>query len=1069
MKFFYSVLAFLCPLLGLGQLQPGVFTVRGVVRSVNATPLEGVVLSFVKNKKQTASLADGSFLLRASHLPDTLVVSHISYEIKLLPITAGMSLPLTIVLDLKSANMEDVIVSTGYQQVSRERATGSFVKINNELLNRRVSTNILDRLDGVTSGLLFNTSANQEPFTIRGRSTLLGSMAATPLIVLDNFPYEGDVSNINPNDISDITVLKDAAAASIWGARAGNGVVVITTKKGLTGKPVQLSFNSNISLTAKPDLLYRNAFMTSENYIAVEKFLFSKGYFNNDIVNASQPPLSPVVELLLLERKGLVATSEVEQQLSALRTIDVRTDYSKYFYRLGINQQHALNISGGGNNFSYYASLGVDRNLQSLARNSYDRFTLNSFNTYHLSKKITLSLGFNYVKSTQQNPNNYAFGANAVGGRYGNALYPYARLADHSGNPLAVAHLYRQPYLDSISGTGYLDWRYRPLEELLLANQATTISAMLIKASANYMITDDLKLELQFQQEDQQTLKRIYHSIETYEARNLINKFSQKNTSGIFTYPFPKGGILSLNPGKLRSSNYRAQLQYKRSIGEHQLSVLFGGEAREIISDSYLTNHVGYNDETGTSTTNLNYQSALPVLPVGTATIPGPSGFFSGSANRFLSGYGNIGYTYRNRYTVNITARQDGANIFGVSVNDRLTPLMSAGFLWDISKENWYKFSWFPDLKLRMSYGINGNVYNAASYLTAQYAPVLNLAGLPYATVTRPPNPSLSWEKVRNLNMGVDFSAANRRVTGTIDWYTKEGIDLVVDKPLAPSSGFSSFKGNAAATRTVGLDLVIRSVNIQRHLLWTTSVLFSWQKDKVLLYDKKFLNTDLLQENGALIAQVNRPLYSVYAYPYAGIDPANGDPQGYLNGKVSKDWSGIVAQTPIDSLLYFGSARPVVYGGILNSLSYKGLSVSFNITYKLGYYYRRTTASLNYSDLISSPHADASLAWQAPGDETRTNVPALAYPANTVRSNFYKYTPGMVEKGDHIRFQDIRISYSLPAGFLKKIRLKDLECYSTLSNIGILWKASAYPLDPDAPNVIYTNPLTWAIGLKASF
>src|SRR5690606_14880483 len=282
--------------------------------------------------------------------------------------------------------LEEVQVSTGYQRIPKERATGSFVHIDKKLLNRKVGTNVLDRLDGITSGLIFNSSStSDELISIRGRSTLLGREAAMPLIVVDNFPYEGNIENINPNNIESITVLKDAAAASIWGARSGNGVIVITTKQGRRNSPLSIEFNANTTIGQKPDLLSLRTALTASDYIDVETELFRKGYYDSDLSNTnSWPAITPVVELLDRHRKGEVDSSALSAYLTGLRQLDVRNDYLAHVYRKSIKQQYALGIRGGTPRNAYSFSLGYDNNDDFIFRNGYKRITLNANNTYSL-------------------------------------------------------------------------------------------------------------------------------------------------------------------------------------------------------------------------------------------------------------------------------------------------------------------------------------------------------------------------------------------------------------------------------------------------------------------------------------------------------------------------------------------------------------------------------------------------------------------------------------------------------------------------------------------------------------
>ena len=302
-------------------------------------------------------------------------------------ITVTNSNYLIIALDSGSNQLNEVsIVSTGYQTIPKERATGSFVQIDNSLINRSVSTNILDRLNGVTSGLTFNNNNahqfQQATIEIRGRATLFSN--PNPLVIIDNFPYDGDLNNINPNDIENITILKDAAAASAWGSRSGNGVIVITTKKGRLNLAPTVSVTANTTIGAKPNLYYRPQ-LSSAEYIGVEQFLFNKGAYNNTI-NNGYGALSPAVEIFVARRNGTISIADSLSQINTLKSYDVRQQLLKYFYRPSVNQQYQASISGGSASQKYFVSAGYDNDLSNSVGSAYDRVTLNASNTYYFLK-----------------------------------------------------------------------------------------------------------------------------------------------------------------------------------------------------------------------------------------------------------------------------------------------------------------------------------------------------------------------------------------------------------------------------------------------------------------------------------------------------------------------------------------------------------------------------------------------------------------------------------------------------------------------------------------------------------
>ncbi len=398
--------------------------------------------------------------------------------------------------------------------------------------------------------------------------------------------------------------------------------------------------------------------------------------------------------------------------------------------------------------------------------------------------------------------------------------------------------------------------------------------------------------------------------------------------------------------------------------------------------------------------------------------------------------------------------------------------MWSAGLGWNVSNEKFYKVNWLPFLKARFSYGFNGNVYNGSAYVTGSYL-TSPLTGAPAIRNLTAPNPDLRWEKVKNINAGIDFATKNDILSGTIEWYSKAGEDLIESIPLYTSSGFQSYNGNAASTSTHGFDITLNSKNLNGAFKWGTTLLLSTLHDKVTQYNAVFSNTSLQRLGGMPV--VGMPLYGIYSYKWAGLDPVNGDPMGYLNGKASKNYAGIIANYKPDSLAYSGSGRPTLYGAFRNDWSYHHISLSVNIVYEMGYYFRRASTSINESDIISATfgqNVDYSQRWQKPGDENITNVPPVVYPSNPSRNTFYQYAQTLVDKADNIRLQDIRLSYDLRKAVWHALPFNTLQLYAYASNLGILWRANKEGIDPDIPAVSshgYPNPFTISFGFNAHF
>jgi TonB-dependent starch-binding outer membrane protein SusC len=1047
--------------------------VKGRLIASAEIPLEGVSVSVKGTAIGTITNPLGEFAFKAIDTGAVLVVSGVTVQTQEVRVNNKKNLNIPVEGKINEMNGVAVTVSTGYQNISKERATGSFVHIPNQLIDRRVSTNILDRLDGITSGLLFNkTNQSDEKFSIRGRSTLLAGTSATPLVVVDNFPYEGNLANINPNDVESITILKDAAAASIWGARSANGVVVITTKKGQLNQKLKVSINANFAVISRPDLFYTGNYITAPGYTEAERFLFDKGFYNANLLNTTSfPAITPAVEILDKKRRGIINSAMADSLINALAVNDVRNDYARYIYRPAVNRQYAASINGGSQTNTYSLSVGLDHNDDNLVRNGFSRITLNNTNTFQPLKNLDISTGITYVNSTTASNNLYPF-AGVLTNYTGTAqLYPYARLKGDQGEPLSVVNTYRSSFTDSMQQLGFFDWKLRPLDEIAMADNTSTLQHLLIRSSLRYSFTPALSLGIWYQHESQQRHDRNLRSADSYFVRERINKYAIRSANGAFTWQIPKGAILDLNNVDIKVNNLRLQSAFSKTFKSlHEVSAIAGTEVRERTLNNYARTSYGYNNEYGTAVTNLNYQTALPVNPSGTATIPAPSGSVTGSDNRFVSYYANAAYTYGNRYTVSLSARSDGANIFGVNTNQKMQPLWSAGALWNIAKEKFYRVPWLPLLKLRATIGYNGNTYEGNAFLTAQYSTQFNLIPVLYGTVTSPPNPLLRAEKVRNTNVGFDFALRNQWLSGSIDWYTKKGIDLIEDAPLAPSAGFATFKGNAASLLTKGVDVVLNSHLQFEKMIWNVNTLVTYNTDKVTKFDPRYSASNLASGTGGLIAVEGKPLFGIYSFPWAGIDPANGDPLGMVDGKASNNYVSIISNTKPEDLVFHGSARPNIFGALRNTFSYKSFALSFNITGKFSYYFRKRSVSLNYQEVVAAGggSADFYKRWQKPGDELLSQVPSLSYPSNTNRSNFYQFSEVLVYRGDHLRLQDIQGSYTFSKIKTKWLPVASIEVYSYLNNLGLIWKKNKVGLDPDYNDRVtgYPDPFSIAFGIR---
>lgn len=1058
-----AVVCLFFPLISLAQ-----YSLRGtVIDSITQKPLEGATIMLRGAVTGAKTLKDGAFSLNIATTTGTLVISYVGYR----PMVRKFSdlNPQIFGITPLATSLGEVVVSTGYQDLPAERATGSFVNIDNSLLNRRVSTDVLSKLEDVTPGLVFNRNVpgRTNDITIRGQSTLFSN--AQPLIILDNFPYEGDLTNLNPNEIESVTVLKDAAASSIWGSRAGNGVIVITTKKGAYNRPIHVSFNSNVTVGNKPDLFYRSRLSTSD-YIDVERILFNKGYFNAAVNSPFHTPLTPVVQLLYQEKAGLISADQANAQIGVLRSYDDRNDFARYFYQKSVAQQYAVNLDGGTQNQKYFFGVGYDDNRDNLVRNGFQRLNIDASNSYSfLNHHLELTTGI-YLTQSKIAQNNQGIGSvnmNSVAG-----LYPYAKLADNNGNPLSIVKDYSTAYLQSVEGAGLLDWQYFPLRELYLADNTSTILDYRLSSALTYHVTPHLFAQVLYMYERGTTDGKNVQGSDSYFARNLINNYTQVNADGSLSYGVPLGGIVDRSLQTAYTNDFRGQINFDQNVGSKGLfNAIAGYEVRSMhtVGNSYRV--YGY-DALHDISSPVDYVTQYPMyfFPAETNTVPyNDSGIDLTDHN--LSYYANAAYNYGGRFTLSGSARFDQSNLFGVNTNQKGVPLWSVGAAWNLNNENWYKIAWLPYLKLRLTYGVSGNVnksvsaYTTAYYYNAAYSPI----GLPYATIVNPPDPDLSWERIRTWNLGADFRLIRDILSGTVEIYRKSGVDLIGSTPIAPSTGVEIVTGNNASTRGHGVDITLNSKNLSGAFGWQTNFLFSYNSTVVTQYGQQAPVSSYLQFG---YGQLNyplkgKPLYAIYSYPWAGLDPVNGNPRGYLNGQVSENYAGIINAAIPGNIMYNGPAQPTMFGSFRNTFSWKRISLSANITYRLGYYFRK--ASVRYVTVLRAQggHGDFALRWQKPGDEAHTQVPSLPTSVNLSRDNLYTYSNILVGKGDNIRWQDLSLSYDLLRFKNYKLPFSHAQVYFYANNLALLWKTNHFGIDPDYQNG--PPPKSFALGFKADF
>lgn len=1037
--------------------------IKGKILDNNGKGMAGVTISVKGTQINAISDENGNFQLNTYNSNPTLLLSSIGYEPQ--EIKVKNSTLINIMMKERVTELQKIeVLSTGYQDIPKERATGSFSYVDNELFNRKIGTNVLDRLNDVVPGLLKTTPTNANPlsgYQIRGISTI--NAATSPLLVVDNFIFEGNPSVINPNDIESVSVLKDAAAASIWGVRAGNGVIVITTKKGRQNRRATLSFNSNFTITKKPNIASIPS-IPSKDIVELEKRRFKEGYYNSDLTGPySFQPLPAVAEILYKNKKGEISDAETKNLLYELENTDIKSEISKHLIQNSISQQYSLNITGGSDKNQYFASLGYDKSIPSDINTKNERLTIRWNNSWQPIKRLNISTEINWSKADYSSQNDLVQGQDKL------LNYTYNKLADEHGNPLPIQSIYRSLYTDTINSPGLLDWRFYPLNEAKFGQTKRNIKEIRLVGSISYQISKSISASVQYQYQNNNGDNIRIRSLNLFETRDMINKYVQSDPqTGKVVYPIPKGDIYDRTTSQLSSWNFRGKIDFNKSFGLNNLIAVAAIEARETNTEQNANSpQYGFNPSTNTFQNVLygTWNERPYEWPVPLITYPSA---LNGTINRFGSYLANASYTYDERYIISASGRVDQSNFFGAKANDRIVPLWSAGIAWNIYNESFFKSKWTDKLTLRFTYGFSGNVNPGVSpFPTASYRIGALPTNLPYARITTAPNPILKWEKVKQINIAMDFSFLNKKLSGTLEFYNKYGLNLISPIKSAPSSGFLEYNGNNASLKTTGMDLNILNTNKVGQLKISNVLILSYNTNKVTQYVVSPPSDFVTPRNYTYeIPVIGKPIDKLYTYYWAGLNAENGDAQFYLDGKAVG--SNEIREARLENFKYSGRIIPSWTGAWRTELEWKTVSVSIGLNYRFKSVFLRSSFDGRIGIENNFKHQDYLSAWKKPGDERFTNVPGFADYYSDQRYAIYNESNILVEKGDIIRLQDIKINCDI-GSYLRHIKtITRCHLFVYIDNIGTIWKQSKYDPQTSGAFTYNQNLTSYTLGINVS-
>jgi len=1070
-------------------------TITGTITDSEGHPLTGVTVipEGLGVRTGVSSSSDGRYTIRLTEKTNALVFSFIGMVPVKMNIDGKTIINVQMQSDLRQLREVNVI-SNGYQTLPKERATGSAVQINQKDLKNVPSPNLMERLEGIGPGVRVDQRSNK--LTIRGTNTLGTGTGSTPLIVIDGFPaVEQDLttrlnsnttggailSRYNPEDIESITILKDAAATSIWGAKAANGVIVITTKKGRKNSS-QLNFGTNLSMSAPANLDHLNR-MTTPQYIELEKEMKDLGYFTDPLIwdnswmkfNQNRP-VSESLEWMFKVDRGTATAQQRDSALSALGKLDNRKQIRDLLMQHATSQQYNLSFSGGGQNSTYYISTNYTKDIPVFRSNKGESYFVTANLSNELfNNKVTVNTGisYNYASSVSNTAAVNAIGNSRLG------LRPYEMLQDAAGNPIARSIDFRDEVAADFLSKGYLPWTYSPLQELNYGNTNTKENRFRFTTEINTKVTQWANVSVAGMLQRNTGEDINLSELNSYDTRVLINTGTIIGSNGRLVYGVPFGGKMINSNRTAFNYGLRGQLNVNKSWGnKYSLNALAGAEIREDQGTRYQQTRYGFDEETYASASwdpNVSYQTVYGW----SSSLGFSDGTITKSINRFLSYYGNAAFSMlNNRYIASASVRFDDFSLAGASRGQRARPLWSAGLKWDATAEDFMKdVTWLNKLNLRLTYGTGGAIPTSATN-----AAILSLRGLhpvtrePYGEVNSPANNKVSWELTKSWNLGLDLAFLHNRLSVSADAYRKKTSDILWIFPINSTYGWTSLQYNAASMKGHGYELGMRGEIIRsKNFGWAAVLNFAYNTNEVT--DSRFTPPTSSMAVSSSTPIVGMPTDYMYAYRWAGLDN-KGRSQVYdKEGKIITADMGNNQITAQD-LVYMGRTTPPYFGGFFNDFTYRSFSLGVRINYEMGHVFRRLSienypdyATSNYQGLIGTQR-DLALRWRKPGDEAFTNVPGLPN-VTTNSSNRYKSSNLLVESGSHIRLQQISLGYQVPSQLLSRMAVKSLGLSMAARNLGIIWRKNKSGVDPSYINGSNYNNLppatSYYMSLNASF
>lgn len=1043
--------------------------IRGKVVDENGLPLAGASVYVLGSNNRTATDKQGEFYLQNVSDNAKIIIGYIGY----LPLELNAARNMgTIQMKLSTDNLEEVKITfnTGYEQIERSRSAGSFAKPDMKVvMQRSTSTNLLDRLEGLVAGFS-SGRAQSGGLAIRGTTTI-GSVdptrssyvSSSPLIVVDGIEtsYDADggdignaISRINPQDIEDVTFLKDATAASIWGAKAANGVIVITTKRGKASDKLNIVYDGYYAFQGRPKRNYLPQ-LDARDYINTEKEIFAVDALATTYASANTGGiLTPHRQILWDRQRGVLTEAQANFKLDSLSNLDNWVQLDDILIRDAAQYNQTISISGGGKVHTFYGSINHVGTQSNTPGNKDNRFKLNLRNDFTLGKRFKA-----YVTADLTNALTRSLGEVSMD------VPRYQLYQDENGNPLTINYAASWP--TSVSAAQLADYQRRsrinlqfsPLSNRDTEYQTSNNFSGRFVGGGTIDILKGLKFIGTYGYNITNNAGRRVLDESNFIVRRDVARFTVAPTvtsNPVYNLPQFGGRFISSN-AQDRGWTIRNQMAYNLDWKQSQLSVMAGQEATHRQEYSSNATYYGWDDQLQISRpVDFQRLSTTGVVGVGGRTrltgneVNNVSGG-EGAIVRTTSYYATAGYTYSSKYTLNASWRIDESNLFGLDKSAQNRPVYSLGAKWALGNEDFMKpATWLNSLDVRLSYGITGNAPNpgissSQDIFQSEAEPTyVSGTGLILST---PANNKLTWELTKVYNGGIDFSVLKGRLSGSLDAYLKNTSGLIGTVFTSPLSGYESVIGNYGDMQNKGIDLSLNSLNLStQNFQWSTRLSLGYNKNKLTKLNNTPPTTGADLVSATML--VGRPVYLLHAYNYAGLN-AQGDPQAR---RADGSLTSLRNETLPEDILYVGVTQAPWNGGLSNNFQYKSFNLGVNMVYSFGHKMRDPLNGLRTPlERVDNINAEFQDRWKGIGDENKTDIPRYVASEEDEEERFtgyYSNAHTRILDASYAKIRDITLSYGVPQAFARKINVQGINFRIQMNDL-LIWTANKKFYDPE--------------------